>query len=149
MRILVAALVLAAVVSAHAHHPFTPYYDASNPVSVTGVVVELRAVNPHIVLIVDATLPDGRLGRWAIEGLPPNVLKRSVSDFTEKLRPGTPVTVSGYPAKDSAARAFSGREVTFADGSTLSFGSVPGGGGGDNWRCLSAPCTNLYRYPLP
>jgi hypothetical protein len=36
--------------------------DASKPVSVTGVVVEFRAVNPHAVLIVDGTAPDGRSG---------------------------------------------------------------------------------------
>ena len=58
MRIFVAALVLAAVVPAGALHPFKPYYDASSPVSVTGVVAELRAVNPHVALIVDATLPE-------------------------------------------------------------------------------------------
>ena len=145
MRLFVAALVLAAVYPARAHHPFPPYYDASQLVSVTGVVVELRDVNPHVVLIVDGTTTDGRSGKWAFEGLPPNVYQyRGLKDFRDRLRTGTRMTISGWAAKDPAARAFSGREVTFADGSTMLFGiSAPGEG--DGWRCSADPCP--YSYP--
>ena len=145
MRLCVAALVLAAIVPARAHHPFTPYYDASTVVSVTGVVVELRDSNPHVVLIVDGTTTDGRSGKWAFEGLPPNAYRyRGVEDFRDKLRIGTRLTISGWPAKDPAARALSGREVAFADGSKMPFGiSAPGEG--DRWRCEPDPCA--YRYP--
>jgi hypothetical protein len=145
MRLFVAAFVLAAVVPARAHHPFTPYYDASKLVSVTGVIVELRAVNPHAVLIVDGTTTDGRSGKWAFEGLPPNAFQyRGLKDFREKLRAGTQITISGWAAKDPAARAFSAREVTFADGSTMIFGSLTAGES-DNWHCGTEPCR--YRYP--
>ena len=145
MRLFVAAFVFAlATVPALAHHPFTPYYDASKLVSLTGVVAELRSINPHIVLIVEGTLPDGRSGRWAFEGFPPNVFTRvqGVNDFKTRLRAGTRLTISGWPAKDPAARAFSGREVTFADGSTMLFGHTPEEG--DRWTCVSG-CN--YRYP--
>ena len=146
MRFFVAAFVLVAVVPAGAHHPFTPYYDASTLVSVTGVVVEFRTTNPHVALIVDGTPPGGRAGRWAFEGFPPNAfVRRGLTDFREKLRPGTRVTISGWPAKDPAARAFSGREVTFADGSTMLFGSTPEEG--DRWSCAGGPCS--YKYPEP
>jgi len=143
MRLFVAAFVFAAVVPVTAHHPFTPYYDASTLVSMTGVVVEFRVVNPHVVLIVDGTAPGGRSGRWAFEGFPPNVFRRQgPTDFREKLSTGTRITISGWAAKDPAARAFSGREVTFADGSTMSFGPTPG----DRWKCAE-PCP--YKYPEP
>jgi hypothetical protein len=69
MKFFVVALILTAVVPAGAHHPFTPYYDASELVSVAGVVVEFRVVNPHVALIVDGTLSGGPAGRWAF-GLP-------------------------------------------------------------------------------
>ena len=138
------AMVLAAVVPAHAHHPFTPYYDASNLVSVTGVVVEFRVVNPHVTLIVEGPASDGRSGRWAFEGLPPNVfVRRGLTDFREKLRPGTRVTISGWRATDPAARALSGRELTFADGSTMLFGSTPEEA--NRWSCAPGPCS--YTYP--
>lgn len=146
MRLFVAAFVLAtAVAPVLAHHPFTPYYDASKLVSLTGVVAELRNINPHIVLIVEGTLPDGRSGRWAFEGYPPHVLTRvhGVKDFKQRLNAGTRLTISGWPAKDPAARAFSGREVTFADGSTMLFGHTPEEG--DRWQCVSGGCS--YRYP--
>jgi hypothetical protein len=148
MRLFLAAFVLAAVVPARAHHPFTPYYDATKPVSVTGVVVELRAVNPHAVLIVNGTTTDGRSGLWAFEGLPPNaLLRRGPTDFRETLRAGTQLTISGWAAKDPAARAFSAGEVTFADGSKMLFGIAAPGGGADNWKCSSDPCPDFYRYP--
>ena len=148
MRLFVAAFVLAAVVPARAHHPFAPYYDASKLVSVTGVIVELRARNPHVVLIVDGTTIDGRSGLWAFEGLPPNAYQyRGLKDFREKLSPGTQLTISGWAAKDPTARAFSGSEVTFADGSKMLFGPTPAAG--DGWRCSPEPCSSTYSYPVP
>ena len=51
MRFWLPALVAMAVLHAGAHHPFTPFYDASKPTSITGQIVELRVVNPHIVLV--------------------------------------------------------------------------------------------------
>ena len=147
MRLVLAALLVAStVVPALAHHPFTPFYDASKLVSLTGVVVELRNINPHIVLVVEGALPDGRSGRWAFEGFSPNVFTRlhGVKDYKQRLRAGTRLTITGWPAKDPTARAFSGREVTFADGSTMLFGHTPEEG--DRWSCGSgSDCT--YRYP--
>lgn len=143
MRFWLPALITIAVLPGSAHHPFTPYYDASKPGSVTGVVAELRVVNPHVVLMVDGTGPDGRTGRWAFEGYPPNALLRRVADFRERLKPGTRLTISGWPAKDPEVWAFSGHEITSADGSTILFGSTPEEG--DRWVCSSSPCP--YTYP--
>jgi len=144
MRFWLPALIAIAVLPVGAHHPFTPYYDASKPGAVTGVVTELRVINPHVVLIIEGTGPDGRGGRWAFEGYPPNVLTRLGSkDFRERLQRGTRITISGWPATDPSAQAFRGRTVTFADGSTMLFGSTPDEG--DRWSCASPPC--LYTYP--
>ena len=46
-------------------------------------------------------------------------------------------------AKDPNARAFSGREVSFADGSTMMFG--PTADEADRWSCGTGPC--VYTYP--
>ena len=144
MRFWLPGLVAIAVLPVGAHHPFTPYYDASRTGSVTGVVAELRVINPHVVVIIDGPGPDGRTGRWAFEGHPPNVfMRQGQKDFRDRLQPGTRITISGWPAKDPNARAFSGRDVTFADGSTMLFGPTPDEG--DRWSCAAGPC--LLRVP--
>ena len=143
MRFWLPALIAIAVVPATAHHPFTPHYDISKPASITGVVAELRTVNPHVVLIIEGTGPDGTTGRWAFEGIPPNALRRLQKDYEARLKPGTRLTISGWAAKDPTARAFFGREITFADGSKMGFGSTPEKS--DRGKCSDDPCP--YRYP--
>lgn len=144
MKFWLPALVAMAMLPAGAHHPFTPYYDASKPTSITGQLVELRTVNPHIVLVINGTAPDGRTGLWAFEGQPPNALLRRQKDYKERLKVGTTITISGWAAKDPQARAFSGNTVTFADGTTMVFGSTTAAAS-DGWRCSSDPCP--YTYP--
>ena len=61
MRFWLPALVAIAVLPASAHHPFTPYYDGSKLASISGPIVELRSINPHVVLIIEGTGPDGRM----------------------------------------------------------------------------------------
>ena len=144
MRLCLPVLVAIAVLPAAAHHPFTPYYDASKPGTVIGVIAELRDSNPHVVLIVEGTGPDGRTGRWAFEGFPAHAFGQlGQKNFRERLQPGTRITISGWQARDPNARAFSGREIRFADGSTMPFGPAPEEG--DGWRCARDPCS--YRYP--
>ena len=142
MRVWLLVLMLAVALPAVAHHPFTPYYDGSKLEVLTGVVVELRIINPHVVLIVEVSGPEGRKGRWGFEGLPPGVLSRNGMDLKKKLQPGTPIVISGWPAKDPTARVFSGREITFADKSTMTFGPTPEGA--DAWHC-DGPCP--FKYP--
>ena len=147
MRFWLSALVaLAAIAPVGAHHPFTPYYDISRPASISGSIVELRTVNPHIVLVIEGKGPDGRTGRWAFEGQVPNAFYRRVPDYKERLKPGMTVTVSGWPAKDPAARAFSGSTVRFADGTTMVFGSTTPTSS-DGWKCSADPCP--YTSPAP
>jgi hypothetical protein len=132
------------VVPAAAHHSFSQYYDASKMEVLTGVISEIRITNPHVVLIVDVTAPEGRKGRWGFEGNPPNTFLRNQVDLKSKLVPGTQITISGWPAKDPTARVFSGREITFDDKSTMVFGPTPEAA--DQWRCVGGG-TCPFKYP--
>ena len=143
------ALVAVAVMPVAAHHDAASYYDATRLVSISGAIVELRTVNPHAVLVIDGTAPDGRTGRWAFEGIPPNAYQyRGLQDYKARLTPSTRIAISGWAAKDPQARAFSANNITFADGTTLIFGGKtlePG-----PWKPAAgcaAPCQGAYVYP--
>jgi hypothetical protein len=98
-----------------AHHSFAAEYDSKALLTLTGVISKVEWTNPHIYFYVDVKDPSGGVVTWAVEGYPPNTLKRT--GFTrDDLKLGDMVTVTGYKAKDSSARV-AGREVTFPGGS--------------------------------
>jgi hypothetical protein len=76
---------------------------------------------------------------------------RRQKDYKERLTVGTRITISGWAAKDPQARAFSGGTITFADGTTMVFGSKTPGAS-DSWQCFEGgralPATACpYTYP--
>ena len=98
-----------------AHHSFAAEYDSKGPVTLTGVITKVEWTNPHMYFYVDVKDANGTVVNWAIEGYPPNTLKRT--GFTrDDLKVGDTVTVTAWRAKDSTNRV-AGREVTFPDGS--------------------------------
>ena len=107
-------LVLSAV-PALAHHSFAAEYESKDLVTLTGVITKVEWTNPHIYFYIDVKDASGNVVNWAVEGYPPNTLKRT--GFTrDDLKIGDKVTVTAYRAKDSTTR-LAGREVTFPDGS--------------------------------
>ena|SRR5271166_1495742 len=107
-------LVLSAM-PALAHHSFAAEYESKDLVTLTGVITKVEWTNPHIYFYIDVKDASGNLVNWAVEGYPPNTLKRT--GFTrDDLKVGDKVTVTAYRAKDSTTR-LAGREVTFPDGS--------------------------------
>jgi hypothetical protein len=98
-----------------AHHSFAAEYDSKTLVTLAGVISKVEWTNPHIYFYVDVKDASGSVVTWAVEGYPPNTLKRT--GFTrDDLKIGDMVSVTGYKAKDSTSRV-AGREVTFPDGS--------------------------------
>jgi len=107
-------LVLSAM-PALAHHSFAAEYESKDLVTLTGVITKVEWTNPHIYFYIDVKDASGNIVNWAVEGYPPNTLKRT--GFTrDDLKIGDKVTVTAYRAKDSTTR-LAGREVTFPDGS--------------------------------
>jgi hypothetical protein len=143
MKLWLSVLMLAVVLPAAAHHPFTQYYDASKRQVITGVVAELHWINPHVMLVVEVSNPEGRKERWGFEGFPPHTFSAQGIDLKKKLQPGTKITITGWSARDSKARVLAGREITFSDKSTMLFGPTPEEG--DRWQCVPGPCS--FKYP--
>jgi len=64
----------------------------------------------------------GKVSTWALEGYPPNTLKRT--GFTkDTLKIGDEITITAYKAKDGTNTG-AGREITFSDGTKKFAGPV-------------------------
>lgn len=129
MKVLFLALaVLAFSHSLRAHHSFAAQYDSTKPVTLTGTVAKVDWTNPHMHFYVDVKDANGRVTQWTFEGFPPNMLVRQGWKRDVSMKPGDTVTVSGWLARAEANTA-AAREVTWADGRTLTSGPPAGIGG--------------------
>ncbi len=107
--------------SLRAHHAFAAEFDGNKPVNFKGTITKMEWTNPHVWLHINVKKPDGTVEAWALEAGTPNVLFRR--GFTKaSLLPGTEIAIDGYQAKDGSRRA-NGRDLTFADGRKMFFGS--------------------------
>lgn len=109
-------------VPALAHHSFAAEYDSSQVLTLKGTISKVEWTNPHIYIYVDVKDADGKVSTWALEGYPPNTLKRT--GFTkDTLKIGDEITITAYKAKDGTNTG-AGREITFSDGTKKFAGPV-------------------------
>ena len=125
------AVVLALFVTAipvSAHHSFAAVFDANQPVTVKGIVTEVRLENPHSWFFIEAKDATGKVEKWAFEGSTPTSLIRSgIKPGFVKV--GDEVTIKGYHARDVSQNAAAGRELVLADGRAFPIGPIVGPGG--------------------
>ena len=109
-RVVLAAALASASLSAFAHHGWGDY-DAAKPMTVKGKVAELNYANPHASLRIDI---DGK--RWTAI-LAPVSRMESRGASQQMLAPGKEVTLVGYPSRttDGEMRI----ERVSADGKTV------------------------------
>jgi len=111
-------LLLLAGTAAYAHHSFAAEFDDKKPVKVTGKVVKVEWMNPHIWLYVDGKDEvTGRSAVWGFSaGAPATLTRRGINrDF---LKNGDVVRIEGFLARDGSPNA-SGGTVTFPDGRSV------------------------------
>jgi hypothetical protein len=85
---------------ASAHHPLSDY-NLDGIQTLEGTLVELRFMNPHTLLSVEAADRTGRLQQWTIEWAPALLLKKQgVTSGT--LTIGDRLIVTGFAARNPA-----------------------------------------------
>jgi uncharacterized protein DUF6152 len=85
-----------------AHHSMAEYATTEG-VTIQGEVVAFEFRNPHSLIHVVVTAPDGTRIRYAVEwGASSQLASLGITATT--LRPGDAVIVTGFPAKNAADR---------------------------------------------
>ena len=120
---LIGAIVLSAL-PLRAHHAFAAEFDASQPMTLRGVLTKMEWTNPHGWIYVDVKGPDGKVESWAVESVGPNALIRRGLRKTDFII-GTELIVKGYRAKNGT-NTLNGRTITMADGRDFFMGSANG-----------------------
>jgi Family of unknown function (DUF6152) len=105
---------------AFAHHSFAAEYDVTKPITLAGVVTKIDWSNPHVYIYLAVKGEDGQVVNWALEGHPPNTLRRT-GWHQGSLKENDTITVTGWRSKDGSNR-IAGREVTLPDGKKLFLG---------------------------
>ena len=127
--VLAGVLVVCSSAGAGPHHSFAAAFDATKPVVVTGVIAEIRLVNPHSQFVVDVTDAGGKVETWRFEGSTPSSLIRS-GFKPGTLKVGDKVTVKCSHARDMTQNAGAAREIVAADGRSFIVGPAGEEGSG-------------------
>jgi hypothetical protein len=115
-------VVLAAGVTATAHHSFAPF-DMTMEKTISGTVSRFEWTNPHSWIWVDVPNGKGGVDSWAIEGMSPNYLARRGWSKTT-LKPGDKVTIAVRPLRSGENGGMFVR-ATLADGRVLTQSGQP------------------------
>ena len=114
-----AAVSLVFAAPAVAHHAVGGEYDATKPVTVTGVVSRIEWVNPHARVYFDVTDKEGKVTTWSVE-LAARVVLERMGWNGRSLKVGETVTVRGDQARSGApmlnARAREQRDLQASKG---------------------------------
>ena len=116
-----AGVVLLAAMPVMAHHSFSAAFDENSPVTVSGVMTEIRLENPHSWFYLDVTDQSGKVTRWGFEGNTPTSLIRA-GYKRDSVKVGDKVTVTGSHARDLTANMGAAREIVLEDGRSFIVG---------------------------
>ncbi|PYR65222.1 MAG: hypothetical protein DMF88_20675 [Acidobacteria bacterium] len=108
-------------VPASAHHSFAAAFDADKPVSVQGVITQVKLANPHSWIYLDVKDASGTVQQWGFEAQTPTALIRS-GVKPDVFKVGSTVTIRGCHARDAAKNEGAAREIILADGRSYIIG---------------------------
>ncbi len=100
ISVVIAGIVLILTIPVHAHHSTTAFYLVDEQFEITGIVTEVRLVNPHSFMRVEVTEPSGEKVVWTVYGGNRN----QVTD-EPGWEEGRTITAVGCPARNPEAHA--------------------------------------------
>ena len=95
-----AGIVLILTIPVHAHHSVTAFYLVDEQFEISGVVTEVRLVNPHSYMRVEVTESSGEKVIWTVYGG-----NRNQMTDEPGWEVGRTVTAVGCPARNPEAHA--------------------------------------------
>ena len=141
--IAILAVVIASGIPATAHHSNPHYFDMGKVMTLEGVVLRVRWINPHIILYLQSKNEKGELETWVIHGSSPSNAVRQVG-LKDRVQPGISITARVWPSRiplfvndeetvlhtrpDDArqsSRIVGGGQIRFSNGDVLAFGGGP------------------------
>src|SRR5215510_8726932 len=109
--------------SLSAHHSVSGQYDASKPLTLTGVITKVDWINPHIYLHLDVKEKDGAVTTWTLSTLPTAMMRRAgLTKETLQGSPGEVVTINAIAAHDETKKLGWISKITYADGHHVQLG---------------------------
>ena len=124
LRLLLASFALLYfAIPASAHHSFAATFDADKPVTVKGVITQIRLENPHSWFFLEVKDAAGNVEKWAFEaGTPSGMIRNGFKPGL--IKAGTEVTIKGIRARDASQKMGLLRELITPDGKNYgTFGS--------------------------
>jgi Family of unknown function (DUF6152) len=116
--IIAAGLMLVAAL-VQAHHSRPVFYDVSKTIQVTGVVKDVRIVNPHSTFIFEVAEPNGEKTQWIGTTASGAALFRA-GWTKDTIKAGTTVIFEGSPAREESAHGILIDSFTLPDGKKIS-----------------------------
>jgi len=110
-----AGVLLVLSIPAQAHHSIPAFWIPDRNIQITGVLKEMKIINPHSIFIIEVTEANGQKTEWT------GVTASGAAMFragwnSETLKIGTKVTVDGNPPRKEAAKGILITSFTLPDG---------------------------------
>ena len=107
--------VLAAAGPSFAHHAWP--VDRTKEVTVKGTVTAYTWSDPHVMIVLDVTTPEGRVEKWEVGGPSMNRMAGNGWDKST-LKPGDVITGTGYRFANGA-NVVQLQKIVMADGKEM------------------------------
>jgi hypothetical protein len=99
-----------------AHHSVAGQFDASKPVTLTGVISKIDWINPHIYIHLDVKDEHGTVTVWRLASLPTAMLRKAGLTSQLLTADGATVTATAILARDGTQHLAWVSKLTYADG---------------------------------